>query len=101
MIQMISRVVSGALFLCVGVIYDRMHTRDINFYGGLVNRMPIYATVFMIFMLGSVGLPGKWFYWRILLVGAFQYSHCCHWRRNRYCSLSSLYVVFVQAIILG
>ncbi|MDC0233292.1 NADH-quinone oxidoreductase subunit M [Pelagibacteraceae bacterium] len=59
MIQMISHgVVSGALFLCVGVIYDRMHTRNINFYGGLVNRMPIYSTVFMIFMLGSVGLPG-------------------------------------------
>ena len=51
-------VVSAALFLCVGVIYDRMHTREISFYGGLVNRMPIYATVFMIFMLASVGLPG-------------------------------------------
>ena len=59
MLQMISHgVVSAALFLCVGVIYDRMHTRKIAFYGGLVNRMPIYATVFMIFMLASVGLPG-------------------------------------------
>tara|TARA_B100001123_G_C15079541_1_gene935059 strand:- start:40 stop:987 length:948 start_codon:yes stop_codon:yes gene_type:complete len=59
MLQMISHgVVSAALFLCVGVIYDRMHTRKISFYGGLVNRMPIYATVFMIFMLASVGLPG-------------------------------------------
>ena len=77
MIQMISHgVVSGALFLCVGVIYDRMHTRDINFYGGLVNRMPIYATVFMIFMLGSVGLPGtSGFIGEFLvIVGAFQYS---------------------------
>jgi NADH-quinone oxidoreductase subunit M len=68
MIQMISHgVVSGALFLCVGVIYDRMHTRDINFYGGLVNRMPIYATVFMIFMLRICWLArNKWFCWRIL-----------------------------------
>ena len=75
MVQMISHgVVSGALFLCVGVIYDRMHTRDINFYGGLVNRMPIYATVFMIFMLGSVGLPGtSGFVGEFLvLVGIFQ-----------------------------
>ena len=77
MVQMISHgVVSGALFLCVGVIYDRMHTRDISFYGGLVNRMPIYATVFMIFMLGSVGLPGtSGFIGEFLvIVGAFQYS---------------------------
>ena len=52
MMQMISHgLVSAALFLCVGVIYDRMHTREIEFYGGLVQRMPLYATVFMIFML--------------------------------------------------
>jgi NADH-quinone oxidoreductase subunit M len=51
-------VISGALFLCVGVIYDRMHTREIAFYGGLVNRMPWYAAVFMIFTMGNVGLPG-------------------------------------------
>ncbi len=50
--------VSGALFLCVGVIYDRMHTRDIDAYGGLVQRMPLYATAFMIFTLANVGLPG-------------------------------------------
>jgi NADH-quinone oxidoreductase subunit M len=57
--QMISHgVVSGALFLCVGVVYDRMHTREIRAYGGLVNRMPLYATVFMIFTLANVGLPG-------------------------------------------
>ena len=77
MIQMISHgVVSGALFLCVGVIYDRMHTRDIKFYGGLVNRMPIYATVFMIFMLGSVGLPGTSGFVGefLIIVGAFKYS---------------------------
>ena len=58
-IQMLSHgLVSGALFLCVGVVYDRMHTRDIDRYGGLVQRMPAYAFVFMAFMLASVGLPG-------------------------------------------
>ncbi len=57
--QMISHgIVSGALFLCVGVIYDRMHTREISFYGGLVNRMPLYAFVFMVFTMANVGLPG-------------------------------------------
>jgi NADH-quinone oxidoreductase subunit M len=57
--QMISHgIVSGALFLCVGVVYDRMHTREIAAYGGLVNRMPIYAAVFMLFTLANVGLPG-------------------------------------------
>lgn len=57
--QMISHgLISGALFLCVGVVYDRLHTRDIARYGGIVQNMPKYATVFMIFVLGSVGLPG-------------------------------------------
>jgi NADH-quinone oxidoreductase subunit M len=57
--QMISHgIVSAALFLCVGVIYDRMHTREIAAYGGLVNRMPLYAFVFMVFALANVGLPG-------------------------------------------
>ena len=57
--QMISHgIVSAALFLCVGVVYDRLHTREIGRYGGLVKNMPKYATVFMVFMLGSVGLPG-------------------------------------------
>ncbi len=73
--QMLSHgVISGALFLCVGVVYDRMHTREIAFYGGLVNRMPIYAAVFMLFTLGNVGLPGtSGFPGEILtLVGAFQ-----------------------------
>ena len=59
MFQMISHgIVSGALFLCVGVVYDRMHTREIAAYGGLVNRMPVYAAVFMLFTLANVGLPG-------------------------------------------
>ena len=57
--QMLSHgFISAALFLCVGVIYDRMHTRDINAYGGLVIRMPAYALVFMFFTMGNVGLPG-------------------------------------------
>src|SRR6202789_189576 len=57
--QMLSHgVVSGALFLCVGVVYDRMHTREIAAYGGLVNRMPMYAACFMVFTLANVGLPG-------------------------------------------
>jgi NADH-quinone oxidoreductase subunit M len=50
--------ISGALFLCVGVVYDRMHTREIAFYGGLVTKMPLYAAVFMLFTMGNVGLPG-------------------------------------------
>lgn len=57
--QMISHgIVSGALFLCVGIVYDRMHTRDIAAYGGLVNRMPLYAMTFMVFTMANVGLPG-------------------------------------------
>lgn len=57
--QMVSHgLVSGALFLCVGVVYDRMHTREIAAYGGLVHRMPRYATAFLIFTMANVGLPG-------------------------------------------
>lgn len=57
--QMLSHgFISGALFLCVGVIYDRMHTREIDAYGGLVNRMPAYAAIFMLFTMANVGLPG-------------------------------------------
>jgi NADH-quinone oxidoreductase subunit M len=57
--QMISHgFISGALFLCVGIIYDRMHTREIDAYGGLVNRMPVYALLFMLFTMANVGLPG-------------------------------------------
>ena len=57
--QMISHgFISGALFLCVGIVYDRMHTREIDAYGGLVNRMPAYALIFMLFTMANVGLPG-------------------------------------------
>jgi len=75
--QMLSHgVISGALFLCVGVIYDRMHTREINFYGGLVTRMPWYAAVFMLFSMGNVGLPGtSGFVGEILsMTGVYQVS---------------------------
>jgi len=57
--QMLSHgLVSAALFLCVGVIYDRMHTREISAYGGLVSKMPKYAVVFLVFSLANAGLPG-------------------------------------------
>mgnify|MGYP001380016587 CR=1 FL=1 len=73
--QMVSHgLVSGALFLCVGVIYDRMHTREIAAYGGLVNRMPLYAAVFMLFTMANVGLPAtSGFVGEFLtIVGTFQ-----------------------------
>ncbi len=57
--QMLSHgIVSGALFLCVGVVYDRLHTREISRYGGLAENMPKYALVFMVFTFATIGLPG-------------------------------------------
>ena len=76
--QMISHgLVSAALFLCVGVVYDRMHTREISAYGGLVNNMPIYAFVFLLFTLANVGLPGtSGFVGEFLaLLGTFKVEH--------------------------
>jgi NADH-quinone oxidoreductase subunit M len=73
--QMLSHgIVSSALFLCVGVVYDRMHSREIARYGGLVHRMPLYSAAFMLFMLASVGLPGtSGFIGEFLvMVGAFE-----------------------------
>ena len=73
--QMLSHgIVSAALFLIVGVVYDRIHTREIDAYGGLVHRMPFYAAAFMLFMLASVGLPGTGgFVGELLvLIGAFK-----------------------------
>ena len=75
--QMLSHgIVSAALFLCVGVIYDRIHTRDITRYGGLAGRMPVYAVVFMVFTMASVGLPGTAGFVGefLVLVGAFKVS---------------------------
>jgi NADH-quinone oxidoreductase subunit M len=77
LLQMLSHgFVSGALFLCVGVVYDRIHSREISRYGGLVERMPRYALVFMVFMLASVGLPGTSGFVGefLILIGAFQAS---------------------------
>ncbi len=73
--QMLSHgFISGALFLCVGVVYDRMHTREISAYGGLVHRMPLYAFLFLFFTLGNVGMPGtSGFVGEILaMTGAFK-----------------------------
>ncbi|MGQ0526842.1 MAG: NADH-quinone oxidoreductase subunit M [Alphaproteobacteria bacterium] len=75
--QMLSHgLISGALFLSVGVVYDRLHTREISRYGGIVKNMPRYATLFMIFMLGSVGLPGTTGFVGefLVLLGAFKVS---------------------------
>ncbi|MGN6311613.1 MAG: NADH-quinone oxidoreductase subunit M [Xanthobacteraceae bacterium] len=75
--QMVSHgLVSGALFLCVGVVYDRMHTREIAAYGGVVNRMPLYAFVFLTFTMANVGLPGtSGFVGEFLtLIGTFKVS---------------------------
>ena len=73
--QMLSHgIISGALFLCVGVIYDRFHTREIAFYGGLVHKMPVYAAIFGLFTMANVGLPGtSGFVGEIMtMIGAFQ-----------------------------
>jgi NADH-quinone oxidoreductase subunit M len=74
-IQMMSHgLISAALFLCVGVVYDRLHSRMISSYGGLVNIMPKYAFVFMIFVLAALGLPGTSGFVGefLILVGTFQ-----------------------------
>lgn len=73
--QMLSHgLISGALFLCVGVVYDRLHTREIARYGGIVHRMPRYATFFLVFTLANVGLPGTTGFVGefLVLVGVFQ-----------------------------
>jgi NADH-quinone oxidoreductase subunit M len=75
--QMISHgLISGALFLCVGVVYDRMHTREIAFYGGLTSRMPWFAAIFLLFTMANVGLPGtSGFIGEILtMTGAYEVS---------------------------
>ena len=97
-------VVSAALFLCVGVIYDRMHTRQISFYGGLVNKMPAYATVFMIFMLASVGLPGtSGFVGELLVIlGAFKVSTFIAIGASLGIILSAVYMLYLyKRIIFG
>ena len=103
--QMLSHgIVSGALFLCVGVIYDRMHTREIAAYGGLVNRMPLYALVFMIFTMANVGLPGtSGFVGEFLtLVGTFRVNTWVAFVATTGVILSAAYALYLyRRIIFG
>ena len=103
--QMLSHgVISGALFLCVGVIYDRMHTREIKFYGGLVTRMPVYAAVFMLFTMGNVGLPGtSGFVGEILtMVGVYQVSTWTAIAATSGVILSAVYMLTLyRAVVFG
>ena len=103
--QMISHgVISGALFLCVGVIYDRMHTREISAYGGLVNRMPFYAVAFMIFTMANVGLPGtSGFVGEFLtLMGAFQVNTWVALIATSGVILSAAYALFLyRRVVFG
>jgi len=87
--------ISAALFLCVGVLYDRIHSRMISSYGGLVNIMPKYSMLFMIFTLGALGLPGTSGFVGefLILVGAFQKSIIV-------AVLSSLGVILAAAYML-
>jgi len=88
-------IVSAALFLIVGVVYDRIHSRDIEVYGGLVHRMPGYALTFMFFMLASVGLPGTGGFIGefLVLLGAFQVNAWI-------CALAALGVILGAAYML-
>ncbi len=105
MFQMISHgIVSGALFLCVGVIYDRMHTREIAAYGGVVNRMPAYAAVFMVFTMANVGLPGtSGFVGEFLtLMGAFQANSWVAFFATTGVILSACYALWLyRKVIFG
>jgi NADH-quinone oxidoreductase subunit M len=96
--------VSGALFLCVGVIYDRMHTREINAYGGLVNRMPLYAFCLMVFTLANIGLPGTTgFIGEFLsLVGAFRWGSWLAFLATTGTILSAAYALWLyRRVIFG
>ena len=105
MIQMLSHgIVSAALFLCVGVVYDRMHSRNINFYGGLVKRMPNYAVVFMIFTLASIGLPGtSGFVGEFLtILGAYKFNSFLAFFTTTGIILSAVYMLYLyKRIIFG
>jgi NADH-quinone oxidoreductase subunit M len=103
--QMLSHgIVSGALFLCVGVVYDRLHTREIAAYGGLVNRMPLYAFAFMVFTMANVGLPGtSGFVGEFLtLVGAFQANTWVAFLATTGVILSAAYALWLyRRVIFG
>ena len=103
--QMISHgFISGALFLCVGVIYDRMHTREIDAYGGLVNRMPAYALIFMLFTMANVGLPGtSGFIGEFLvLMGVFQVNTWIAMLATTGVILSAAYALWLyRRVVMG
>lgn len=103
--QMLSHgLVSGALFLCVGVVYDRMHTRDIAAYGGLVNIMPKYAVVFLVFTMANVGLPGtSGFVGEFLtLMGAFRANTWVAFFATTGVILSACYALYLyRRVIFG
>jgi NADH-quinone oxidoreductase subunit M len=101
--QMLSHgIVSGALFLCVGVIYDRMHTREISAYGGLADRMPLYAFCFMVFTLANVGLPGtSGFIGEFLsLLGAFRINTWIAFLATTGIILSAAYALWLYGRII-
>lgn len=103
--QMLSHgIISGALFFCVGVIYDRMHTREIEFYGGLVKHMPVFAFFLMLFTMANVGLPGtSGFVGEILtMVGAYQVSPWIALGAAMGMILSAVYALYLyRAVIFG
>ena len=103
--QMLSHgIVSAALFLCVGVVYDRMHTREISAYGGIAERMPIYATIFMVFTMANVGLPGtSGFVGEFLtLLGAFKASTIVAIIASTGVILSAAYALYLyRRIVFG
>ncbi|CAN5307487.1 NADH-quinone oxidoreductase subunit M [soil metagenome] len=105
MIMMLSHgLISAALFLCVGVIYDRLHTREISRYGGLANNMPGYALFFMLFTMGSIGLPGtSGFVAEFLsLIGAYQVSTWVAFIANTGIILGAAYMLYLyRRIIYG
>jgi NADH-quinone oxidoreductase subunit M len=103
--QMVSHgLVSGALFLCVGVVYDRMHTREIKAYGGLVHNMPKYAVLFMIFTMANVGLPGtSGFVGEFLtLFGAYQHNTWVAFAATTGVILSAAYALWLyRQVVFG
>jgi NADH-quinone oxidoreductase subunit M len=105
MVQMLSHgLVSAALFLVVGVVYDRLHTRDIDRYGGLVERMPAYAFVFMVFMLASIGLPGTSGFVGefLILLGTFRVSTLECFLAATALFLSVMYMLYLyRRVIFG
>jgi len=101
--QMLSHgIVSGALFLCVGVIYDRMHTREISAFGGLADRMPIYAFCFMVFTLANIGLPGtSGFIGEFLsLLGAFRINTWVAFLATTGVILSAAYALWLYGRVI-